>query len=292
MSFSVNGRINKGAYDLPFSGVGCEFEPLGSTDFGLLTVIHECGYLSNNQKWDFTDYFSPFWRLYFNFTPGHLLHFKNQNITLTKENIFILPPRQVFSTSGDIPVKHFWITFSVENQAIPKPSIPYFKIPAGNLEKEIIAELSQIINKLTPKEQEAGAPGVPRLKALCHALLDTVLIHPSVIWEKTIPENIKKITIHIEENIQDQLNTKKLAALAQVSPETLFLKFKKYFNISPKGWVRQTRIRKAVHLLISSGTSIAEIAQICGFPNRNYFTRVFIKECGDPPAAFRQKYTV
>ena len=35
--------------------------------------------------------------------------------------------------------------------------------------------------------------------------------------------------------------------------------------------------------------SIEHIAGVCGFPNRSYFTRVFARRTGTPPAAFRRK---
>lgn len=51
--------------------------------------------------------------------------------------------------------------------------------------------------------------------------------------------------------------------------------------------LRTIRIRHACQLLASTSLSIQEIADRCGFPNANYFSRVFKEEIGKTPREYR-----
>ena len=44
-------RVNIGAYESPFSGVGVEFHPLGSEQDSFPLVLHETGFIPQNSKW-------------------------------------------------------------------------------------------------------------------------------------------------------------------------------------------------------------------------------------------------
>lgn len=55
-------------------------------------------------------------------------------------------------------------------------------------------------------------------------------------------------------------------------------------------YVRRNRIRKAEKLLGESDKKIAEIAELVGFPDYNYFTKVFKKETGFTPREYRRNF--
>jgi transcriptional regulator GlxA family with amidase domain len=50
----------------------------------------------------------------------------------------------------------------------------------------------------------------------------------------------------------------------------------------------QVRVRAAADLMLTSRASLAEIAELTGFPNRAYLTRVFTQVTGKPPGLFRR----
>ena len=57
-------------------------------------------------------------------------------------------------------------------------------------------------------------------------------------------------------------------------------------------YLTHVRIQKAKRLLISTSKSVKEIAEICGYSDQNYFSKVFLKRCGMTPTAFRKQKTV
>ncbi len=59
MSDSLAARVNLGAYDRPFSGVGIEFDPLGIQPGRTGITLHETGFHPANAGWNFPGVFSP-----------------------------------------------------------------------------------------------------------------------------------------------------------------------------------------------------------------------------------------
>jgi transcriptional regulator GlxA family with amidase domain len=50
------------------------------------------------------------------------------------------------------------------------------------------------------------------------------------------------------------------------------------------------RIREAARLLLQTDKTIDAIAELTGFPNRAYFSRVFRQVIDEAPARFRRKH--
>ncbi len=67
--------------------------------------------------------------------------------------------------------------------------------------------------------------------------------------------------------------------------------FKNYFNDPPHRWVVRQRLMHSRLLLISTGKPVAQIGTECRFPNTSHFIKLFHKEFGMTPAAYRRKYS-
>jgi hypothetical protein len=59
----IKTHQNLGAYESPFSGSGVEFEPVWTNLPARGIVLHECGHIAANRRWNYPGVFSPFWRL-------------------------------------------------------------------------------------------------------------------------------------------------------------------------------------------------------------------------------------
>ncbi len=115
-------RANRGAYDQPFSGVGVEFFPLGVPPDSSGVVLHESGYQASSTRWMFPNVYSPFWRLYYNYLPGHQVVFPDCNVPLSPEHLVLIPERRFFHCVGQVPVRRVWLAFSVARALSPSQS--------------------------------------------------------------------------------------------------------------------------------------------------------------------------
>ncbi len=65
--------------------------------------------------------------------------------------------------------------------------------------------------------------------------------------------------------------------------------FKKEVGVSPLSYLERLRIEKSQELLKHSEMTIKKVATQVGFRSVHYFTHVFRKRCGIPPATWREK---
>lgn len=93
----------------------------------------------------------------------------------------------------------------------------------------------------------------------------------------------------IEENWESPPAAEQLASLAHVSLATFYRLFKEPTNCTPAQYAYRLRIHKACKLLRRSDNSISEIACQVGFPDSNYFSRLFGREMGLSPRQYRRR---
>ncbi|HEX8023797.1 chromate resistance protein ChrB domain-containing protein [Mucilaginibacter sp.] len=99
----------------------------------------------------------------------------------------------------------------------------------------------------------------------------------------------------LREMIQDQLDTNMALSLQQVSndleinPAYLSREFSKYFdNLSFGDYIRKLRIEKAIGLMTDTSYSLTEIAYLTGFSDQSHFNRIFKKQTGQTPSAYKK----
>ena len=63
--------------------------------------------------------------------------------------------------------------------------------------------------------------------------------------------------------------------------------FKKATGMPPYRYLTSYRIQQARQLLLFSDLSVGEIGRVCGYPDYNYFSRLFKKMEGVSPSRFR-----
>lgn len=79
-----------------------------------------------------------------------------------------------------------------------------------------------------------------------------------------------------------------LAREAGLSRTGFAERFTARLGVTPMGYVTSWRMQIAREALAARGASVAEAAEVSGYASESAFSRVFRKEIGLPPAAFRQ----
>jgi AraC family transcriptional regulator of arabinose operon len=284
MSDSALNRVNTGAYDQPFSGVGIEYYPLGGEFDHTGLLIHEIGYLPRNENWNYPSVFSPFWRLYYNSEPGHCVSFYDTFHEITPEHIMLIPDHHFFHCLGANPVPTFWMAFSTELSISPVQSVPILIKPT-KIERLLIGDIQKLILR---NSDDKPTDNIYRNGI---ALLNVVISNTNILWKNTPPQILNELLRYIRDNYSEKLSNSRLAEIACMSIEGLSKMFRSHIGTSPGVYVTQIRIKQASHLLLHSTETIDWIALSTGFPNRNYFSRVFKKITNESPAEFRRLHT-
>ncbi|QIN79769.1 helix-turn-helix domain-containing protein [Rubrobacter marinus] len=99
--------------------------------------------------------------------------------------------------------------------------------------------------------------------------------------------SIEPLLRWMEENAHRSLNLREIAARATVSPRTLNRRFREQTGTTPLQWLRRSRIRRAQHLLETTGHPVERIAGEVGFGSPTSFRDLFKKLVGTSPRDYR-----
>ena len=120
------------------------------------------------------------------------------------------------------------------------------------------------------------------------SLLDSYF---AVIGETVSPghrELISAVRNHLMEHYAEKVSLEDAAAVAGVTPPYLSKVFKTETGVSFVDYLNGIRVEQAKYLLLSSDSSLKEIAGATGFGDQSYFTRIFRLSTGVSPGKYRK----
>lgn len=98
-----------------------------------------------------------------------------------------------------------------------------------------------------------------------------------------------KIEKYLNEHFAEQINHQMLSELFGLVPSYISKIFTKFKGTSPAKFIIQLRIEKAKELLLDPRWLNKEIAEIVGYDDPSYFSRIFKRETGLYPSEFREQ---
>jgi AraC family transcriptional regulator len=101
------------------------------------------------------------------------------------------------------------------------------------------------------------------------------------------PGQLKKIAGFIEERLEESLNIEDIAAAVGLNPIHFARQFKRTTGKPPYQFVIEKRVERARELL-AADMPIAEVAAAAGFSHQEHLTRVFGRQTGMTPGAYRR----
>lgn len=140
---------------------------------------------------------------------------------------------------------------------------------------------------------------MPTLRSLCNSLISLIPKHivksgygPSHEDQSLKDKSmyIKQAKLYIRDNFSRQLGIEEVADYLYISSRHLSRLFQETQSGTFTNFLLQVRLENAVQLLTNTDLSIQSIAENCGFGSVHYFTRVFARELGKPPAKYRKQY--
>ena len=100
---------------------------------------------------------------------------------------------------------------------------------------------------------------------------------------------IQRVITYIDTDLTADLSLKALSDSLNINSSYLSTLFKKETSMTLTNYVNKKRIEHAVYLLSSTDMQIQKIAQYCGIPDVNYFTKIFKKVMNKTPSEFKEE---
>jgi AraC-like DNA-binding protein len=99
---------------------------------------------------------------------------------------------------------------------------------------------------------------------------------------------VRKAMAFIHEHYADPISRRDIAQHVSIAEDYLTFCFRQELGTTPIKYLQRYRVNRAKGLLKESENSITEIARMVGFSDSGYFSRVFHRETGMSPEAFRR----
>lgn len=106
------------------------------------------------------------------------------------------------------------------------------------------------------------------------------------IKETPLPLLLKQ---HIETHLGESLDVKALCKEFNISKSGLYLVAKEAFGQGVTEYVRQQRMERAKELLAETSAPVSDVADLVGYADTNYFTKVFKKHTSHTPTSWRRE---
>ena len=159
----------------------------------------------------------------------------------------------------------------------------HFKLQVENEEK-----LKVNLVELKKYNEQPVTTATLKCQLLFLTLLDTILNGVRQHDEKESDYSIDEILHFIHEHYQQHLSVTDIANLFKIERRHLAYIFKRYTGMSPLNYLTEYRIRRSKELLRQEDYSITKVAELVGFEDNLYFSRIFKKRTGYSPSAYRE----
>ena len=119
-------------------------------------------------------------------------------------------------------------------------------------------------------------------------LIDLICESPRTDYENSVSEMVKKAKELVQNYYSQGITLEETARKLFVSEEYLSTQFKKETGASFTETVRKYRIEKVKRLLLDTTLKLNQIAELAGYSDPKYMSRVFKEEVGMLPGEFRK----
>ncbi len=106
--------------------------------------------------------------------------------------------------------------------------------------------------------------------------------------ETGITSTVWKICTYIREHYMEDITLSELGYQVDRNPYYLSARFSSEMGVTISAFVTSLRMQKARELLSTTDMTVAQVGQKVGFSDSKYFSRVFCKQTGQSPGAYRK----
>ena len=103
------------------------------------------------------------------------------------------------------------------------------------------------------------------------------------------PWQIRKVERFVKENMTRPLRIEQLADQVSLSASYFHHAFKETFALSPHANVTRKRLENARAMMLATEEPLSQISFACGFADQSHLCKIFRREMGEPPSAWRKR---
>lgn len=231
------------------------------------------------------------WRIFWNPEPGASIAARGIPYPLLPDRLLLVPPH--------LPVRHHLyqptrsLALHVELEALTQPTVDAPAYP--ELSDDMIDRLQEI-----PKAYpdgiafSTGDGNDPRMVWMLRELVCRSFQYlPPEIWLASRKDSrIEEAMQTLHQRRSKGCTNEELAEQASLATNSFVRLFKKEVGLPPHTYLQNLRLDHAARLLHTSRLSIDQVAETCGFCDRNYLSKLFRRRFHTGPAQYRkQEYT-
>lgn len=213
---------------------------------------------------------------------------------LRAENtVFEWGDKRLMTQTGDILFCPFYSDYTRMSD-YDSVLVVHFEVLDGNFTEfeKFTPEQPESYRLLFESLLETYNSGVPERYLLCTSILYRILgrICREMSDGRAVSENYRKLQPALEELrrafCEPTLSVAKLARACGMSEVYFRRLFEAEMGVTPRRYITELRIGKAIAMLRSPYYSLSEIAEAVGFCDAKYFGTVFRRVVGVPPGKF------
>jgi signal transduction histidine kinase/AraC-like DNA-binding protein/ABC-type sugar transport system substrate-binding protein len=177
------------------------------------------------------------------------------------------------------------------------PELDGFGVLEAMREREATREIPVIVltgQVLTDREMARLSRGVATVLSKGLFSLEETLAHVDSALERNrrlsaeAQRLVRQAMAYIHEHYAEAISRADLAQHVALSEDYLTACFRRELGVTPITYLNRYRVHQARQLLTDTSKSVTEISLEVGFSDSGYFSRVFRREVGISPGAYRQ----
>jgi AraC-like DNA-binding protein len=150
------------------------------------------------------------------------------------------------------------------------------------------SQIPGLFNTILHKLFSRSVPAAFEISSMAYDVCMTLLEESYAQPVSEDPSRFEALKKMLRENVENGMRVSEMAAMAGLSRSHFARLFKEREGMSPREYLEDLRLKKALTLLYSRRLSVKEIAYSCGIADVNYFCRLFRKHTGMSPGEYRR----
>jgi len=160
-------------------------------------------------------------------------------------------------------------------------------LPAETL-RSIVTELHAAIRSALDEERPVAESRLRRASEMLAQIGGPDVANNEAASGRLCRWQVRKVADYVDTHLGRPIRNDELAALARLTPSHFGRVFRNTTGEPPHEYVIRRRVERAQGLMLTTESSLSDIAQDCGLADQSHLTRLFRRMVGESPRAWRR----